>query len=187
MIETEHELSDEDLVSLIRQGDKEKFGILMARYEEKLFRYARRFLSKNEHIEDMVQEVFVKAYTNLQSFDLSQKFSSWIYRIAHNTFVNELRRQSRTPISFFDFDTLVGYSGSDSTAEEEFEREELKKMIDKSLSLLKPQAREAIILHYLEDLSYREIADILHVPIGTVGVRLKRAKDALRREYEKLG
>ncbi len=186
------ELRDEVLAELVQKGDKEKFGVLMHRYGEKLFRYGRRFLSERESIEDIVQDVFMNTYKNIQSFDTSQKFSSWIYRIAHNAFVNELKRSSRNPLTFFDFDfdTLISYSGRDlheaDGAVHDIEQKEMKTMVDRGLEKLSPKYKEIIILHYVEDLSYKEISDVLAIPVGTVGIRLKRAKDSLRKTYEKL-
>ncbi len=83
-------LSDEQLAVLVQNGDKEKFGVLMERYQGKLFRYGKKFLSNEDNIEDVVQDVFIKTYQNIQSFDSTQRFSPWIYRIAHNTYVNAL-------------------------------------------------------------------------------------------------
>ena len=179
--------SDEQAVELVRQGDKEKFGVLMDRYEAKLFRYGKRFLSGQENIEDVVQEVFLKAYANIRDFDTSQRFSPWIYRIAHNTYVNALKKRSRTPIHIFDLDLLLSHPAEEDPGALERERKEMREMIDACLDKLRPPYREAIILHYLEELKYEEIAEILHVPLGTVGVRLKRAKEALRIEWEKMG
>jgi len=187
MNETHPDLTDEQLAVLVQGGDKEKFGLLMARYESKLFRYGRKFLSNPDNIEDVVQEVFIKTYQNIKSFDASQRFSPWIYRIAHNTFVNALRKNSRGPLYIFDFDTLISHPVYEDPAVFEREQAEIKKMIDKGLEELSSNYREILILYYLEEQSYKEIADILHIPIGTVGIRLKRAKDALKKVYDKLG
>ncbi|MCC2631283.1 MAG: polymerase sigma factor SigW, polymerase sigma-70 factor, subfamily [Candidatus Paceibacter sp.] len=187
MKDDHHEPSDEHLAMLVQQGDKEKFGVLMERYEKKLFRYGRKFLSNKDNIEDVVQEVFIKTYQSIKSFDTSQRFSPWIYRIAHNTFINEIRRHSRTPISFFDFDTLVAHPIYDDPGLAEAEQKEMQKMLEKGLDKLQPQYREILILFYLEELSYKEIADILRIPVGTVGIRLKRAKEKLVKVYESLG
>lgn len=184
--------SDEEVAVLVQKGDKEQFALLMSRYEEKLFRYGRRFLSRPEHIEDIVQDVFMNTYKNIQSFDSTQKFSSWIYRIAHNAFVNELKRNSRNPLSFFDFDldTLTSHPALNTGHEDptilEAEQKEMKIMVDRGLEKLPSKYKEIIILHYLEDLSYKEISEILQIPIGTVGIRLKRAKDGLKDAYKKL-
>jgi RNA polymerase sigma-70 factor, ECF subfamily len=178
--------TDEHLAMLVQKGDKEKFGVLMERYEAKLFRYARKFLSGHANIEDVVQDVFIKTYQSIQSFDTSQKFSPWIYRIAHNTFVNQLKRFSKSRLSFFDFDTFIPHAVYEDTAMTEQEQAEMKKMVDKGLEMLSPDYKEIVILYYLEELSYKEIADVLRIPVGTVGVRIRRAKESLRKAYQKL-
>ena len=186
MTDTAPERTDEELAKLVQAGDGEMFGLLMKRYEKKLLRYGRNFLSEPENIEDIVHDVFMKTYQNIQSFDPSQKFSSWIYRIAHNAFVNGLKRSIRSPLHFFDFDTLVSHPVYEDGAEEEKEAEETKKMISACLGKLDPKYREVVVLHYYEELGYKEIADVLQIPQGTVGVRLRRAKEALRKEYVNL-
>lgn len=172
---------DEILCEQVQKGDKEVFGELVDRYQKKLSRYGRKFLLSTENIEDLVQEVFIKAYQNIQSFDLKQKFSPWIYRIAHNTFINELKKHARTPLSLFDFDTLIPHLAYDDPAIKEREQKELRVLIDQSLEKLSPKYREIIVLYFLEELNYKEIADILHVPTGTVGIRLARAKKQLKK------
>lgn len=172
--------SDEACAVRAQQGDRESFGFLVDRYQEKLLRYGRKFLSAREDIEDIVQDVFVSAYQNLQSFDGSQRFSPWIYRIAHNAFVDTLRKKTRSPFVFMDFDTLVSHSAADESVERERDQKEIKTMIEQGLEKLSPKYREILIFYYLEDLSYKEIAEILRIPIGTVSVRVKRAKEELR-------
>lgn len=186
MNDTLRQPSDEELATLVQNGDKERFGELMERYESKLFRYGRKFISDRDNIEDIVQEVFIKTYQNIQSFDTSQRFSPWIYRIAHNTFINEIRRHSRNPLQFFDFDVLVSHPDHEDPVVAERDRKEMREIVDKGLDTLGAHYREIIILYYLEEQSYKEISDILRIPIGTVGIRLKRAKDALRKIYDTL-
>lgn len=174
-------LSDEELCVLVQKGDKEIFGELVDRYQQKLSRYGRKFLLSTENIQDLVQDVFIKAYQNMQSFDTKQRFSPWIYRIAHNTFINALKKHSHTPFSLFDFDTIIPHLAYDDPATREREQKEMRTLIDKGLQQLPPKYREIIILYYLEELNYKEIADILHVPTGTVGIRLARAKKQLKK------
>lgn len=176
--------TDEELARLTQGGDREAFGVLVDRYEAKLARYGRKFLSVEEDIEDVLQEVYIRAYRNIQSFDTRQRFSPWIYRIAHNTFVNELRRKSRAPFFTVDFDSFIAHPHADEKTERESEEREMKELVEKGLEQVPPKYREVLILFYLEDLSYQEIADVLQVPIGTVSVRLKRAKEALGKVYE---
>jgi RNA polymerase sigma-70 factor (ECF subfamily) len=173
--------TDEQVAALVQRGQKESFGILMDRYERKLFSYGRKFLTGQDNIEDVVQEVFIKTYRNIQSFDTSQKFSPWIYRIAHNTFVNALRKNAKSPVRFFDFDTFLAHPVYEDALPAEKEQQRLGEIIDRGLDKLSPEYREIIILYYIQNLSYKEIADILHLPIGTVSVRLLRAKKELKK------
>lgn len=180
------ETSDEELARAVQEGDEEKFGILMDRYGARLFRYGRKFLSDIDNIDDAVQECFIKAYRNIQSFNPSQKFSPWIYRIAHNTFVDFLKRNSRQPIRLMDFDTFLSHTVAEDPVVKEREQKEMREIVDKGLGLLPPHYREVLVLYYLEDLDYKTIADILRIPIGTVGVRLRRGKEQLKNAYGEL-
>ena len=181
------DLSDEELARKVQDGDIDKFGVLMERYQAKLSRYGRKFLSNSDNIEDVVQDVFIKTYENIKSFDSSQRFSPWIYRIAHNTYINTIKKNSLNPLYLFDFDTLVSHTVIENPIEWESEQKEMKKIVDKGLAEIEPKYREILILYYLEELSYKEISDILHIPIGTVGVRIMRAKEILKETYNKLG
>jgi len=174
--------SDEALAALVQGNNTQAFGVLMSRYQPKLMRYGRRFLSRQEHIEDAVQEIFIKMYENIESFDRARSFSPWIYRVAHNTFVNALRAQHREPVSFVDFDTLVSHPSyaRDPAAEED--KKHTEQLLEQGLDSLSSKHREILILYYSEDLSYQEIADVLRVPMGTVGVRLSRAREALKKQ-----
>ena len=174
------EMSDEELALLVRAADEGAFGMLMERYEPKLLRYGRKFLSDTSHIEDIVQDVFLRVYQNIKSFDATRRFSPWIYRIAHNAFVNALKKSSRGAVPVFDFDALVAHQVYEDPEEKEKEREELSVLLKDGLETLSPPYREILILHYIEDLSYQEIADVLRIPQGTVGVRLLRARNALK-------
>ena len=172
--------NDEEIAQAIQRGDEALFGVLMSRYKEKFFRYGRKFLPDLNTIDETVSDIFIKTYENIQSFDPSQKFSPWIYRIAHNEFVNALRKKSRLPYSLVNFDLLLTHPAYEDPAVLERERADMRVLIDKGLEKVPPVYREVIILHYLEDLSYKEIADVLHIPVGTVGVRLKRGKEILK-------
>ena len=180
------EKTDEELVALTIQN-KQRYLYLMQRYEQKLIRYVQRIiLCSREDAEDVVQETFIKTYEHLNDFDTSLKFSSWIYRIAHNEAINALRKISRLPLT-------------PRTEEEHFfleniadsanlEEEMLKKMESESvraaLSTISEKYREVLILKFLEDKSYEEISDILKKPVGTVGTLINRAKVKLREELQ---
>ncbi len=180
------EITDEAITKQVQQGDVHAFGILVERYEAKLQRYAKRFLFGHEDSQDIVQDVFLKAYSNIQSFDSSQRFSPWIYRIAHNEFINAIRKKGREPLSFFDPDTLFPHPIAKDRAETEVQHNELRAMLDTCLDKLDIKYREPLVLYYYEDMDYQSIADILHIPVSTVGVRLSRGKAGLQKVYAEL-
>lgn len=178
--------TDEEVCVAVQKGDHDRFGVLVERYEKKLLRYGRKFLANQEDREDIVQDVFINAYQNIQSFDASQRFSPWIYRIAHNAFVNGLKRKERSPFALVDFDTVLLHAVAEDQGVNETEMREMRNMIDRGLEKIAPKYREVLILYYLEDMQYKEIAEILQVPTGTVGIRMRRAKEALRKVYTEL-
>ncbi len=178
--------TDEEIVAMVQSGDLESFGILVERYEDKLKRYAKKFLVGIEDIEDIVQEIFIKAYTNIKSFDRDKKFSSWIYRIAHNELVNLLKKKERAPLFFFDADTIFPHPVSEEKADKKTRQDEIKTIIERCLDQIPIKYREPLILFYFEELGYGEIAEIMHLPLSTVGVRLKRGKKMIKKICDKM-
>ncbi len=185
MAQSADQQTDEEIAKKIQSGKIELFGVLVERYQEKMIRYARRFLFRDQDIEDLVQEIFLKAYTNLQSFDASRRFSPWLYRIAHNLFINQIKKKKREPLPFFNLDTFLPSLTAEENPETEMEKKEFCQMIDKCLAHLAIKYREPLILYYFEKLNYREISQALAVPKSTVGIRLKRAKEKLKEIYQK--
>jgi RNA polymerase sigma-70 factor (ECF subfamily) len=172
-----NELTDEQLALQVQQGKQAAFVLLYDHFQPKILQYGRRFLYKYEDVEDAAQEVFIKAYTNIQSYDITRKFSTWIYRVAHNTFIDIIRKKGKEPVSFLDFDTLVSLPVREKKGLEEkimikMETEEVQKLV----AGLPVKYREVLVLFYYEEKDYMEIAEILHIPTATVGVRLRRAR-----------
>jgi RNA polymerase sigma-70 factor (ECF subfamily) len=178
------ERTDEEIAKEVQCGNVEAFGALVERYEERMVRYARRFLLNREDTQDLVQEVFIKAFRNMQSFNAALRFSPWLYRIAHNEFVSAIRKRSREPLQFFDLDVLFPHPAARETANEDTERREVREALERSLARIDPKYREPLVLYYFEEMSYQEIADILRLPVSTVGVRLSRGKAALKNIYQ---
>jgi RNA polymerase sigma-70 factor (ECF subfamily) len=178
--------TDEDIALMVQRGDTQSFEVLVARYEAKMLRYARKFLFGfgPDDIKDVVQDVFIKAYMNIQSFDAKRTFSPWLYRIAHNQFINMLRKRGTEHITFFDADTLFPHADHEDTEIRRHELAELKEMFDKCLDKLDPKYREPLVLYYFEEVDYQEISEIMQIPVSTVGVRLKRGKTALKKIFE---
>lgn len=183
------EQADEQIALLVQSGKSEFFGILINRYQDKITRYARKFLSDSEDIKDIVQEVFIKAYVNIKSFDVKRKFSPWLYRIAHNEFVNTLRKKKRIFLPLFELDTFFWRAAPKNSNDitEQIDRKEMKEMIDKCFDKLEAKYKEPVLLYYLEELSYKEIADVMAAPVSTVGVRIKRAKKIMQKIFKEQG
>ncbi len=172
--------SDEDIVREVQTGTTDAFGVLVERYEDKMKRYARRFLFGYEEAEDLVQEVFLKAYTNIYSFDSTRKFSSWLYRIAHNEFINAIKKKGREPVPFFDPDSLFPHPIASEQTDGEITKKETTEQLESCLDKIDAKYREILVLFYFEDMNYQQIADILQLPVATVGVRLKRGREKMK-------
>lgn len=173
--------SDADLVAQVIAGDIEVYGELMQRYEAKLLRYVTYVLAGDYASADVVQETFIKAYTNLRSYKPKYSFSAWIYRIAHNTAINVAKKNKRY-VAMPDpevIDTLPEFSIPDNLADEA-DRALLGANLRTSFTKLQPKYREPLLLNLVEGYGYQEIADILELPINTVATRIRRAKAQMR-------
>lgn len=170
-------LSDEELVKLTLK-DKEVFLYLIKRYQSKLIAYIRRISGlRLEDAEDLLQEVFIKIYQNINNFDTDLKFSSWVYRIAHNEVIDNYRRkQSRPNEILWDQENFANLLAADTDIAKDVDIEFLRKNINKVLTKLDIKYREVLILKFLEEKDYKEISDILKKPMGTVATLISRAK-----------
>jgi RNA polymerase sigma-70 factor (ECF subfamily) len=169
--------TDSEVVELAKENP-DYLACLMERYEEKLFYYIRRisYFSK-EDIEDILQEVFIKVYKNLNDYEDSLKFSSWIYRITHNHTVDEIRKRGgkKTAISL-DKDDLFKFIKSGVNLEKDVATREKMRKVRETMEQMPLKYREPLILRFLEEKSYDEIMDILKKPKGTVATLIKRGK-----------
>ena len=172
---------DEDIVHLVTLGNKDLYGELIDRYEAKLTRYVMRFTQQQDDVSDILQTIFIKAYMNLKSFDKNRSFNSWIYRIAHNESVNHLKKLGTQKITFIDFDTFFPHPFAKEESDLLALSREDKEVLEVSLSKISPKYREVLVLYYYDELSYQEIADVLHVPTSTVGIRIRRGKEVLQK------
>jgi RNA polymerase sigma-70 factor, ECF subfamily len=172
-------LNDEELVVLSNK-ESEAFGILMQRYESRLLAYIRRLSNiRLEDAEDILQESYLKAYLNINDFDPSLKFSSWLYRIVHNETVSDWRKRKVRPSVILeneDWEKIRSEDDLHHSLMTEDDRQHLVQVI----SELPDKYREVIILKFLEERSYEEIADILRKPVGTIGTLINRAKKKLQ-------
>jgi len=172
--------SDETIVEKVRSEDRELYAILIARYEHKLLRYAVNILRDEHRAVDVVQETFIKAFLNLNGFDTDKKFSSWIYRIAHNETMNAIKKyRLETPL----LDT-ADFTGTENS-ETDFEQKEITEQVEKCLHELPILYAEPLTLFAIDEKSYEEIHDILRIPMGTVATRISRAKALMKHLCQK--
>jgi RNA polymerase sigma-70 factor (ECF subfamily) len=175
-------VSDEDVVLLVVQ-DRNAFGVLVQRYETRLLRYVRRLgiVSKQDQ-EDLLQNIFIKAYKNIHSFDIDLSFSTWLYRIAHNETMSFFRAKKVRPEghAIDDGEDVLRTLFDESDFVVDLDKKIEAKQIGLSIEKLDDTYRNILILRYFEDRNYKEISDILKIPEGTVATLLYRAKKKLR-------
>jgi RNA polymerase sigma-70 factor, ECF subfamily len=177
-------INDVKLVVLVQEKDQELYREIIKRYQNGLFRYVMYLIRDRHKAEDVVQNTFIKAFVNLKSFNKKKKFSSWIYRIAHNEAMNEIKKY-RKEIYLTKESWFKKRLASQENITQDLERKELLQQLKKNLNKIPFQYREILILHFLEEKSYKEISDILRISVSGVGSRINRAKKMLRQEYNK--
>lgn len=177
-------LSDEALVRhALRNADA--FGTLMHRYEAPLTRYVRRISSFSEDdIEDILQESYLKAYRHLRSFDRSSKFSSWLYRIVRNQTIDTARKKRLRATVSIEEHELGNFLRAATDIEREAVRRDDLRRIETAIRELPDPYRDVLILRFLEEKSYEEIMDILHIPKGSVATRIRRGRAILIKDFE---
>lgn len=183
--------SDSQLVALSLKN-QDYFEHLVDRYERKLTRYVRRLTGLDaQSIEDILQESFIKIYINLNDYDSSYSFSSWAYRITHNEAINYLRKNRKVPTIPLETEdeegaNLIEFLKSEIDVAEEISRKDIIEKIRKAISMLPDKYREVLVLRYMEDMDYREISDILRIPMGTVATTINRAKEKFKEIANKM-
>ena len=177
--------TDKELVGLTLQNP-DYFLCLMKNYEDKIIRYIRRISGvRHEDAEDVCQEVFIKVFKNLNAFDTDLKFSSWVYRIAHNHVISEFRKYKNRKEKILSEEEDWQYFVSQIDVEKEVDSVVNREIINKVLVELDIKYREVLVLNFLEGYEYKEISDILKKPMGTVATLLNRAKKKFKQELEK--
>lgn len=175
---------DRTLVESARAGDEKAFEEIVRRYQRQVSNAIYLTLGSRQDVEDLAQEVFVRAYRSLDRVAVGQSLFSWIYRIAVNVAIDELRR--RKVRRFLSLEGLGEFSGRENVASEEetpagrLLAGERSEQIRLALQRLSPTSRTVLLLREYEGLSYREIADVLHITEQAVKSRIFRARDELR-------
>jgi len=188
MIPPEDEAS---AIERCQRGDRQAFELIVQKYMKPAYYLALSYVGRPEEALDLSQDAFVNAFRHIRRFDPSKSFFPWFYSILKNLCLNHLNRKRRRREE--SLDRLVEEEGpsyipvESTDPEKQLLSKDLRLMLGKALRRLRPADREIIILQHLQDYSYREIAALLGIPMGTVMSRLYNARRALRRELEILG
>ncbi|MEJ2325788.1 MAG: RNA polymerase sigma factor RpoE [Chromatiaceae bacterium] len=184
--------ADHELVSMVQQGDKRAFDLLVLKYQQKVASLISRYIRDSTEVMDVTQEAFLKAYRALPGFRGESAFYTWLYRIAINTVKNHLVAQGRRPpgddveaevAEQMDMGNRLRELG---TPENHLLTEEIARTVQQALDELPTDLRTAIVLREFEGLSYEEIANAMDCPIGTVRSRIFRAREAVDKRLRPL-
>jgi len=180
-------ICDEEVIKQILQGDKNKYTILVEKYQQMIFRTCMGFLHNKDDADDLTQEIFIQAYLSLANFKNKSAFSTWIYRIAVNASLNKIRKSIRNKI-LQRLDTLTGAGENyelsvpftiTDNPENILISQEHTKMIMKVLNTLPENQHTAIVLSKYDDMSQKEISEIMNISESAVEALLHRAKKNL--------
>jgi RNA polymerase sigma-70 factor (ECF subfamily) len=179
-------VADSELVVRAIAGREDSFEELVRRYQRPIVSYVYRMVGDYDMALDLTQEVFIRIYGSLARYRPEYKFSTWIYRIAHNAAIDHLRRAGGNRVEDLELEAVDGStyekplaSGS-LTPEQESERSERRAEIESVVQQLPSSYRELIVLRHAHDMSYDEIAEVTELPLGTVKNRIFRAREAMR-------
>ena len=184
--------SDLLLVERANAGDQRAFGLLVLKYQHRIFGLISRYVRDADEVQDVAQEAFIKAYKALPNFRGESAFYTWLYRIAINTAKNYLTSQGRRPPSSdVEADEAEYYGGGEAlqevaTPENLALTDEIKRTVFAAIEALPEDLRTAITLREMEGLSYEEIAEIMDCPVGTVRSRIFRAREAIDKKLQPL-
>ncbi len=176
-------LTDEEIAVMVQDGDKEAFGEVIDRFEKPLCAFIYRMLGDRENCADALQETFLKAYKNINSYDPKRKFSSWIYRIAHNEAITHYRKNTKHVA----LDEVVEIASGENNAEiiqKKIDTGAQKELLERALLTIPLKYREVIVFRFYEDKSYEEISEIMHLPVNTVGTYLSRGKNEIKKHFK---
>ena len=159
------QLNDLELIQRFKRGEEKAFNILVSRYQEKVYWVVRRLLPDHDEADDVVQSVFIKAYTSLASFKGDSSIFTWLYRIATNLALNEIRRKKLKRTFSID-DSVLQHTDPDDLPLEQLEKKEMTARIQKAIDRLPEKQKKVFVLRYYEELPYEQIAKILKTSVG---------------------
>ena len=187
--------SDAEVAQEARTGSQEAYHELVRRFERPVFSLIVRMVRDRATAEDLTQEAFIKAFSNLDRYDPQRKFSSWLFKIAHNATIDHLRRRRPDTVPLEASPDEEDAAGLDRVLSDPGQRgpqvaaarSELAAALETAVAGLRPEYREIVVLRFAEGLSYQEIAEVADLPMGTVKTHLHRAHKELVAALEERG
>jgi RNA polymerase sigma-70 factor (ECF subfamily) len=181
-------VNDEELIERTLAGDKEAFGRLAQKYQDRVYNLALPIVGNAEDALDVVQDTFLQALSHLANFRRSSRFYTWLYRIAYNSAVGALRKRRKT--SSIDAATEEfgdSFEAQIDAPDAEARRQDDARLLREALEKLPVEYRAPLVMREIDGANYEQIAEALDVPVGTVRSRLHRARAALRESLERVG
>jgi RNA polymerase sigma-70 factor (ECF subfamily) len=189
--------TDAELLACFAEGDEDAFREIVNRYKNGLYAFLKQFLNHQDMVEDAFQETFLQLFTSRESFDTSRPLRPWLFTIAANKAKDALRKRQRTaatPIGTIadsqemSFDEVLNALTADNTMPyEQLQENELSKQVGQVIADMPENLREILILAYFNKFSYKQMAKILSIPIGTVKSRLHTAVGRFAKEWKSIG
>ena len=185
--------TDTELVASALRGAQDAYRELVKRFERPVYSLIVRMVQDSATAEDLAQEAFVKAFRRLDTYDPQWKLSSWLFKIAHNTAIDHLRRSApeTVPLEGEEDDkgglSAVLADGSSENPQAAAERRDLARSLERAISRLRPEYRQAVLMFYAHGASYQDICEVTGLPLGTVKTNLHRARKELAQEMTSLG
>lgn len=182
---SESSLEDDVLVKKAKGGDEKAYKKLVDKYERALYFHILKMVKDREQVEDLVQEAFVKAFDNLNTYSTNYAFSTWLYRIATNNTIDYLRKKKLKtlsidkPMKTKDGEMEMQLPDESASTDRDIIKKQRKKIVQKAIDELPEKYRKVIELRHMEEKSYKEISDILDKPLGTVKAHIFRARELL--------
>ena len=177
-------LADEKLVSQTLKGEEGAFSTLIKRYEKQIYSLAYRLTNNKDDAQDLAQEAFIKIYKNLDKYDHERPFFPWMYKVAANVCYSMLR-QSKSHATEITLEKVIEFSplipDRNTHPEEYYQTKETQKLVRQAIAELPERYRVPLVLKYLEEMSYKEISEILDIPVTTIETRLYRGRSLLKK------
>ncbi|MBD3287379.1 sigma-70 family RNA polymerase sigma factor [candidate division KSB1 bacterium] len=185
-MDTNKDFDEGRLIRRCQQGDSHAYGVMVEHYKERAYYSALGLVSSHEAALDLSQEAFVRAYRSISKLEPERKFFTWFYQILRHLCFNHLRDRARhaRPFSEINVEEVQQIVDTSQNTEEHIEQAEMKTAVWRAIDSLKENDKEIIILKDFQNMSYKEIAEVLECPIGTVMSRLYTARQALKSKLE---